>query len=107
MSAVGPGDAVFRYGGGDFVVIADALPRAAAFALAEHIRRTVASHKNDTTPHVTISIGLAACAEDASDYDGLFACADRRLYMAKKAGRNCVVGESNPDANSPRLVWSG
>jgi diguanylate cyclase (GGDEF)-like protein len=44
------------------------------------------------TPLVTVSIGLATCAEDASDYDGLFECADRRLYLAKSAGRNRVIG---------------
>jgi diguanylate cyclase (GGDEF)-like protein len=107
MATVGANDAVFRYGGEEFVVIADALPRAAALALGENIRRTVASHMDAETPLVTVSIGLATCADDASDYDGLFACADRRLYMAKSAGRNCVVGESGTDSASPRLAWAG
>ena len=106
MSTVGPEDTVFRYGGEEFVVIADALPRAAALALGENIRRGVASHMDAETPLVTVSIGLATCADDASDYDGLFACADRRLYMAKSAGRNCVVGESGADG-APRLAWAG
>ena len=44
MATVAPNDAVFRYGGEEFVVIADALPRAAALALGENIRRTIASH---------------------------------------------------------------
>ena len=94
MATVGPEDTVFRYGGEEFVVIADALPRAAALALGEHIRRTVASHmETTTTPHVTVSIGLATCADDASDYDGLFVSADRRLIWRNRLGRNCVVGE--------------
>jgi hypothetical protein len=59
------------------------------------------------TPLVTVSIGLTSCADDASDHDGLFACADRRLYMAKSAGRNCVVSESGSGAGSPRLAWAG
>ncbi len=107
MATVGLEDSVFRYGGEEFVVIADALPRAAALALGENIRRTVASHMEAETPLVTVSIGLATCADDASDYDGLFACADRRLYMAKSAGRNCVVGESGSDSGAPRLAWAG
>jgi diguanylate cyclase (GGDEF)-like protein len=59
------------------------------------------------TPLVTVSIGLATCADDASDYEGLFACADRRLYLAKSAGRNCVVGESGGEDGAPRLAWAG
>ena len=95
MATVGADDAVFRYGGEEFVVIAPGLTRTAALTLGERIRRDVASHMDAeaAAPLVTVSIGLATCADDASDYDGLFECADRRLYLAKSAGRNCVVGE--------------
>jgi GGDEF domain-containing protein len=58
-------------------------------------------------PLVTVSIGLATCAEDASDYKGLFDSADRRLYFAKSAGRNCVIGETGTDAGTPELAWAG
>jgi diguanylate cyclase (GGDEF)-like protein len=104
---VAPGDDVFRYGGEEFVVIGDALTRAGALALGEKIRRTIAGHIDAETPLVTVSIGLATCAEDASDYEGLFACADRRLYLAKSAGRNCVVGGSDGEGGTPRLAWAG
>jgi diguanylate cyclase (GGDEF)-like protein len=104
---VAPGDDVFRYGGEEFVVIGDALTRAGALALGEKIRRTIAGHMDAETPLVTVSIGLATCADDASDYEGLFACADRRLYLAKSAGRNCVVGESSGEGGTPRLAWAG
>jgi diguanylate cyclase (GGDEF)-like protein len=106
-AAVGPGDAVFRFGGEEFVVIADELTRAAALALGERIRRDVASHMEADVPLVTVSIGLATCAEDASDYEALFDCADRRLYLAKSAGRNCVIGETGTDAGAPKLAWAG
>jgi diguanylate cyclase (GGDEF)-like protein len=106
-AAVGPSDAVFRFGGEEFVVIADELTRAAALALGERIRRDVASHMEADVPLVTVSIGLATCAEDASDYEGLFDCADRRLYLAKSAGRNCVIGETGTDAGAPKLAWAG
>jgi diguanylate cyclase (GGDEF)-like protein len=107
MATVSSDNSVFRYGGEEFVVIADNLPRAAALALGERIRRDIASHMDADGPLVTVSIGLAACADDASDYDGLFECADRRLYLAKSAGRNCVVGESGTDAGVPKLAWAG
>jgi diguanylate cyclase (GGDEF)-like protein len=59
----------------------------------------------DGTPGNTVSIGVASCAEDASNYDEMFAIADRRLYEAKNAGRNCVVGRS-ADGKSVRLAYS-
>jgi diguanylate cyclase (GGDEF)-like protein len=113
MAAVGPGDAVFRYGGEEFVVIADAMPRAAALQFGERIRRNVASNmdrgmdSNANAPLVTVSIGVATGADDASDYDGLFRCADRRLYNAKSAGRNCVVGEPAEPMDAAQLSWAG
>jgi diguanylate cyclase (GGDEF)-like protein len=109
MGTVGIDDAVFRYGGEEFVVIAPEMTRAAALHLGERIRRDVASHMDADAgaPLVTVSIGLATCADDASDYDGLFECADRRLYLAKSAGRNCVVGETGVNAGDPRLAWAG
>ena len=106
-AALRPSDGVFRFGGEEFVVIADELTRAAALALGERIRRDVASHMEADVPLVTVSIGLATCAEDASDYEGLFECADRRLYLAKSAGRNCVIGETGTDAGAPKLAWAG
>jgi diguanylate cyclase (GGDEF)-like protein len=109
MATVGADDTVFRYGGEEFVVIAPGLTRTAALVLGERIRRDVASHMDAEAraPLVTVSIGLATCADDASDYDGLFECADRRLYLAKSAGRNCVVGENKVDAGAPKLAWAG
>jgi diguanylate cyclase (GGDEF)-like protein len=94
MATVGIDDAVFRFGGEEFVVIVPDLARAAAQTLGERIRRDVASHMDAdaAAPLVTVSIGFATCADDASDYDGLFECADRRLYLAKSAGRNRVIG---------------
>ena len=104
---VAPGDDVFRFGGEEFVVIGDALTHAGALALGEKIRRTIAGHMDAETPLVTVSIGLATCADDASDYEGLFECADRRLYLAKSAGRNCVIGESGGEGRLPPLAWAG
>ena len=73
MATVGASDTVFRYGGEEFVVIAPGLARAAALALGERIRRDVASHMDAeaAAPLVTVSVGLATCADDASDYDGI------------------------------------
>ncbi|MGE0037945.1 MAG: diguanylate cyclase [Xanthobacteraceae bacterium] len=103
MSTVRASDLVFRFGGEEFVVICDNMPAAMALALGERIRRAIAS-SGEGTPRVSVSVGIATCAQDAADYDGLFAIADRRLYQAKAAGRNCVIGERVLAVeNAPRL----
>jgi diguanylate cyclase (GGDEF)-like protein len=57
-AAVGPSDAVFRFGGEEFVVIADEVTRTAALALGERIRRDVAAtwkltcHRQHRTSHL-------------------------------------------------------
>ena len=44
------------------------------------------------TARVQVSIGMAAWGVDARTMDGLLEIADARLYEAKAAGRNRVVG---------------
>ena len=103
MATVRAGDLVFRFGGEEFVVICDNMPASAALALGERIRRAIAG-SGEGASRVSVSVGIATCAQDAADYDGLFAIADRRLYQAKAAGRNCVVGERVLAVeNAPRL----
>jgi diguanylate cyclase (GGDEF)-like protein len=106
MATVRSTDFVFRFGGEEFVVICDTLPAGAALALGERIRREIAAGV-DSGSRVTVSIGLATCAEDACDYDALFLAADRRLYQAKAAGRNCVMGERIASSDTPvRLAFA-
>ena len=40
---------------------------------------------------MTVSVGLASAPRDGVDRTPLLACADRRLYAAKAAGRDRVV----------------
>ncbi|MGZ5039996.1 MAG: diguanylate cyclase domain-containing protein [Usitatibacter sp.] len=39
-----------------------------------------------------VSGGVALYPDDGTDWDRLFAAADRRLYAAKESGRNRTVG---------------
>jgi diguanylate cyclase (GGDEF)-like protein len=92
-SAVRAHDLLFRFGGEEFVVIAEGLSSEQALALGERIRRRIAADVDAASMPVTASVGIASRAADAPDYDSMFALADRRLYEAKAAGRNCTVGE--------------
>lgn len=107
MAAARMSDSTYRYGGEEFVVIADGVNADDALALGERIRRRVALTPavSDPESRVTVSIGIATCPRDATDYDALFELADKRLYQAKDAGRNCVVGERPPTPDKTvRLV---
>jgi len=99
-------DFTYRFGGEEFVVISDGVAGDDAIALGERIRRKIASApSDDPAGKVTASIGVATCASDASGYDKLFEIADKRLYEAKAAGRNCVIGARPPNGDPPvRLV---
>jgi diguanylate cyclase (GGDEF)-like protein len=101
-------DFVFRFGGEEFVVVCHGLTSEPALVLSERIRREIAGNPSATeTDRVTVSIGVATCTQDAPDYDALFLEADRRLYLAKAAGRNCVMGARIGTTDSVRLAIAG
>lgn len=90
-------DMFARFGGEEFAVILRGVNLAGAARLGERLRATVAAlpsvHQGTTIP-VTISLGCAtlACCQDKSEA-ALLQAADRRLYLAKRLGRNRVVSE--------------
>lgn len=87
-----------RFGGEEFVVIANGYPLDQAAALAESIRTGIAEKDvvNKTTGErlgkVTISVGVAEIAAGDSAAS-LIERADKALYAAKKAGRNQVISD--------------
>jgi diguanylate cyclase (GGDEF)-like protein len=86
MAAARMSDLTYRFGGEEFVVIADGINADDALALGERIRRRIADSHAGGSDGLTVSIGIASCSRDASDYDTLFEIADKRLYQAKAAG---------------------
>ena len=103
IATVRMSDFTYRFGGEEFVVIADGLNTDDAWALAERIRRRVAAGGSGSEGRLTVSIGIAHCPGDGRNYEALFDVADRRLYEAKAAGRNRVVGGEK----GMRLVHAG
>ncbi|WP_265213663.1 GGDEF domain-containing protein [Herbaspirillum lusitanum] len=88
-----------RYGGEEFVLILPETDRASGLKVAQRCRKLVVKEK---IPHeksqvesvVTISLGMATIVPSRQDQRIEFMEAvDKRLYMAKQRGRNCIVAE--------------
>jgi diguanylate cyclase (GGDEF)-like protein len=93
-------DDIFRYGGDEFVVLGGGMGHDAAMTAAERLRRAVESFSTHENTPVTVSIGVATCPADGASLSALFAVADTRLYDAKFAGRNRVVGQASGASRS-------
>ena len=93
-TALIPPNGVFaRLGGEEFGVLLPRCDREQATALAERLRTEIATVAVETSGgvlHVTASLGCATLEEAEGSVDALIALADRRLYAAKRAGRNRV-----------------
>jgi diguanylate cyclase (GGDEF)-like protein len=86
-------DTAYRYGGEEFCVLLRETDAEAAAVVAERLRVEITNRfaGNRGSAMVTASLGVAAIPSDAFDAKSLIAAADRALYTAKAAGRNCVV----------------
>lgn len=100
-------DVIGRWGGEEFVVVAGDTSFEQALSLAERLRRSLADHLFELEVldagrvrrqlhRQTLSIGLALEHPDMRDEHDLIATADRRLYAAKREGRNRVVAVDPP-----------
>jgi diguanylate cyclase (GGDEF)-like protein len=90
-------DVLGRYGGEEFVIVVRGISVAGARFLADRLRESLAQTSlrlGPATLSVTASAGVSslACTGGQTDKMTLFAIADARLYKAKQAGRNRVVG---------------
>jgi diguanylate cyclase (GGDEF)-like protein len=87
-------DFIARYGGEEFVCL---LPRSEPAGLrikADQLRERVGGQAfviGLEAIQVTISVGIAHFPQDGRTAEAVMAAADRALYAAKSAGRNCVV----------------
>ncbi len=92
-SGVRQGDTVARYGGEEFVIV---LPEACAQSAAhivERIRQTIQNHPWHTF-HPGLKITMSAGLSDdlsSENYEKLVGTADKKLYEAKRGGRNRLV----------------
>jgi diguanylate cyclase (GGDEF)-like protein len=88
-------DTLFRYGGDEFVVMLPDTDRSEALRCALRLTDTIRRHEFDGKPplRLSISLGVATFPDDGSDSEALLTCADRRNYLAKRRGRDGVVGD--------------
>ncbi|HKZ76716.1 MAG TPA: GGDEF domain-containing protein [Pyrinomonadaceae bacterium] len=96
--ALRAGDVAARFGGEEFAAFLLDADYAQGLVAAERVRSAVAHHDfpvtrldaPDKTHRITISIGIAAFPDDATDPIQLVELADSALYRAKRSGRNCI-----------------
>lgn len=95
MTSTRQTDIVARVGGEEFSILLPNTNRVGAGVLAERIRVAVKNNKFSVAGSqlsLTVSVGVAAFGNEAKDsLEQLMEVADRRLYLAKQAGRNRVV----------------
>jgi diguanylate cyclase (GGDEF)-like protein len=93
-------DRLIRWGGEEFLVLSLDAQRSEAPEMAARMMRAISREAYQVGPpsgiHITTSIGWAAypfpVQETEPHPEDVVRLADRGLYRAKRAGRNCAVG---------------
>ncbi len=101
LAAVRVEDIVARYGGEEFAILCRGTPPMSALQLAERLRRDVEAYAftyRRKRMSVTLSVGIAMCADSPTAAQYLVAKADGALYEAKQTGRNRAVLQHPIDA---------
>jgi len=85
-------DCVGRWGGEEFVILWPDMSVDHAMKQANDLCKKVSSYVFDIPDNtkITISIGLSEI-NDHTDFEQAIKSADNNLYLAKSAGRNCVI----------------
>jgi diguanylate cyclase (GGDEF)-like protein len=82
-------DLLFRYGGEEFIAIVEARDLQTAVQLFERLRKAVESYRYPQVGRITLSGGFSMISTTVLP-KSVLERADRAMYEAKKAGRNCV-----------------
>lgn len=101
-----PYDFMARYGGEEFVVILPDVGLEGAVKVGNCMKDAVEAlaipHEvSEVIDHVTVSLGLATTHPSAPEgnWNDVVAAADKKLYEAKAAGRNCLASVELPPAD--------
>jgi len=87
-------DIVARLGGDEFAVLLPETSLQQARTVAERIHKAIDRCGTDQLPEhqarITLSVGIAEASRGMSGFQALLRLADKALYDAKAAGKNCV-----------------
>lgn len=96
-------DILVRWGGEEFVLILPNTDLNNAIGVIERLRQHGLGIRPDDQP-MTASFGIAEYLhDDAESSHDLLETADRRMYMAKHAGKNCLVSDG-PEMSTPAFA---
>lgn len=100
------GDIACRFGGEEFVMIYPEAASAIVTKLADDLRQAIhhmqVHHYGRALGQVSASFGLSFFPEHGDTTDALLRAADKALYAAKAAGRNCVQAAEPPQMQNNR-----
>lgn len=88
-------DVASRYGGEEFVAYLPETAPEEALIATERLRQVLADQvfrHHDRDIQLTISMGISHFPEDGRELEPLVQSADERLYLAKRQGKNRVIG---------------
>ena len=105
-------DMMFRYGGDEFTGILPGADSDEAVRFSKRLLEKVTGteFKGDPPLFITLSVGIAQYPIDGLSARELFDTADRRLYVAKRTGRNKIIAvddseqSDNFNSNEVRLL---
>ncbi len=101
-------DFLGRYGGEEFLLVLVDTDLHGALEVAERVRKLIGQLKFPGLDgvHATVSAGIAEY-KTGETIDELLERADRALYQAKKAGRNCVHAITYTATGEERTISAG
>ena len=103
VGALRPSDVVSRYGGEELLVILPNCGLEDALLKAEMLRARIESLGETHGMAISASLGVATVPDTSGEGD-VVQMADKALYAAKQAGRNCVCSAEPRPAAAPAKV---